>query len=96
MIVTRVPFAVCPILHPGSFSVGPLQNWWKTVQNGQTTYVFTFKRTYKCSRLYFEPFRAILLVTYSIIHPDSTNHQDELLKYRNLEKVPGGSSQGTL
>ena len=37
----------------------------KTVKNDQTTHVFT----YKCSKLYFEPFQALLLVTYPIIHP---------------------------
>ena len=41
------------------------QKWLKTVKNDQTTHVFT----YKCSKLYFEPFQALLLVTYPIIHP---------------------------
>ena len=34
-------------------------------KNYQTTHVFTCK----CSKLYFEPFQALLLVTYPIIHP---------------------------
>ena len=43
------------------------QKWQKTVKNDQTTNVFT----YKCSKLYFEPFHALLLVTYPIIHPQA-------------------------
>ena len=37
----------------------------KTVKNDRTSHVFT----YKCPKLYFEPFQALLLVTYPIIHP---------------------------
>ena len=41
------------------------QKWLKTVKNDRTSHVFT----YKCPKLYFEPFQALLLVTYPIIHP---------------------------
>ena len=45
------------------------QKWKKTVKINQTTYVYTFKSTHTCFRLYFESLQVLILATYPINHP---------------------------
>ena len=50
----------------------------KIVKNDQSKYSYTYKSTLKSSRLYFEPFQALLLHTCPTIHSRLKNQLIQL------------------